>query len=59
MGLKSRISLKSCFYYELEEDNPIYDLQAPTFKAYFNGRNGISQLAKKINAHVEPEKFVS
>lgn len=45
--------------YELEEDNPIYDLQAPTFKAYFNGRKGISQLAKKINAHVEPEKFVS
>ena len=28
-----------------------------TFKAYFNGNTGISKLAKKISAYVEPEEF--
>lgn len=45
--------------YEDDEENPIEDYTLPAFKAYFNGTNGISRLAKKINKHLEPEKFVN
>lgn len=32
---------------------------ASTYKAYFNGNTGISKLAKKICAYIEPEEFAA
>jgi len=40
-------------------DNPVESYTLPSFKSYFNGTNGISGIAKKINKHIEPEKFIS
>lgn len=45
--------------YQETEYNPVEEYTFPTFKAYFNGTNGISRIAKKINKHIETEKFVS
>lgn len=41
------------------QDNPVESYTLPSFKSYFNGTNGISGIAKKINKHIEPEKFIS
>ena len=30
-----------------------------TYKAYYNGSTGISRIAKKVCAYMEPENFVS
>jgi len=45
--------------YPYDQDNPVESYTLPSFKSYFNGTNGISGIAKKINKHIEPEKFIS
>ncbi|MBC2724684.1 MAG: hypothetical protein HGJ97_18840 [Desulfosporosinus sp.] len=45
--------------YSDDEDNLVENLTLPTFKSYFNGRRSISNIAKKINAHIETELFVA
>ncbi|GAA0123010.1 hypothetical protein UT300018_23270 [Clostridium faecium] len=44
--------------YSYDEDNIVENSALSTFKSYFNGTRSISQIAKKINTHIEPEIFV-
>lgn len=42
------------------EDNgqgTVESLKDPTFKAYYNGNNDISKIARKITAYIEPMEF--
>lgn len=43
--------------YAETETNPVETYTFPTFKSYFNGTNGISGIAKKINKHIDTIKF--
>ena len=52
---------KSIFEVMLEDEyvEILEDYSEETYKAYFNGSTGISKIAKKICAHMEPENFAS
>ncbi|MBN2882384.1 MAG: hypothetical protein JXN10_02575 [Clostridia bacterium] len=54
----TRTLFLSIVTYEEEELNPIYDYKDSTFKAYYNGTNDITKLARKISTYIEPEEFV-
>ena len=43
--------------YSDSEENPIEDAEDGTLKAYYTGKNGISRFAKKINSHLDTQKF--
>ena len=43
--------------YSKSEDNPIINAEDGTLTAYYNGKNGISRLAKKISSHLDTLKF--
>lgn len=45
--------------YAETETNPVENYTLPTFKSYFNGTNGISGIAKKINKHIDTVKFAA
>lgn len=45
--------------YSESEDNPVETYTFPTFKSYYNGTNGISGIAKKINKHIDTVKFAA
>lgn len=53
----ARTLLDTIVVYEDEALNPIQELKAPTFKAYYNGTNNITKTAKKINANIETSAF--
>lgn len=52
---------KSIFEVMLEDEyvEILEDYSEETYKAYFNDSTGISRIAKKVCAHMEPENFVS
>jgi hypothetical protein len=55
----TRTLFLSIVMYEDEELNPIYDHKDSTFKAYYNGTNDITKLARRISTYIEPEEFIS
>lgn len=60
-GSSTHAFTKSIFEVMLEDDDLeiIAGCSKETYKAYFNGSTGISKIAKKICAHMEPENFVA
>lgn len=60
-GSSTHAFTKSIFEVMLDEnDLEILDeYTEETYKSYFNGNTGISRIAKKICAHMEPENFVA
>lgn len=60
-GSSTHAFTKSIFEVMLEDDDLeiLAGCSKETYKAYFNGSTGISKIAKKICAHMEPENFVA
>lgn len=45
--------------YAPDEESPVEDYVPSTFKAYYNGDNGIRGISKRINQRLDTEKFVN